>query len=93
MRRSSSSLSVKAAIGEETDIETLGGAATHSEISGVTDYEMPDDATCLATVRELIAKLGPRPHFGFTRDEPVEPAFPAEELYRIVPESRQQPQQ
>ena len=43
---------VKAAIGEDVDQETLGGATTQSEISGVTDYKMPDDATCLATIRD-----------------------------------------
>ncbi len=82
---------VKAAIGEETDIETLGGASTHSEISGVTDYKMPDDATCLATLRDLVGKLGPRDRARFDRAEPVAPAFPAESLYGLFPESRQQP--
>jgi 3-methylcrotonyl-CoA carboxylase beta subunit len=82
---------VKAAIGEDTDSETLGGAATHSEISGVTDYRMPDDATCLATIRDLISHLGERQRAGFDRAEPVEPAFPAGEIYGIFPEGRQQP--
>ena len=82
---------VKAAIGEETDSDTLGGAATHSEISGVTDYKMPDDRTCLATIRDLVGKLGPQDRAGFERAEPVEPAFPAEELYGLIPESHQQP--
>ncbi|MDX1530027.1 MAG: carboxyl transferase domain-containing protein, partial [Rhodothermales bacterium] len=82
---------VKAAIGEDTDKETLGGAATHSEISGVTDYEMPDDETCLQTIRDLVSHLGERPRAGFDRAEPAEPAFPAEELYGLVPENRQQP--
>ncbi|HLA63503.1 MAG TPA: carboxyl transferase domain-containing protein [Rhodothermales bacterium] len=82
---------VKAAIGEETDNETLGGAVTHSEISGVTDYKMPDDATCLATIRDLVGKLGPRPRFGFDRVEPVDPAYDTESVYRVFPEGRQQP--
>jgi 3-methylcrotonyl-CoA carboxylase beta subunit len=82
---------VKAAIGEETDIESLGGAATHSEISGVTDYRMPDDETCLATIRELIGHLGERPRAGFSRGEPASPAFDPEEIHGILPESRQQP--
>ena len=51
---------VKAAIGEDIDNETLGGAATHSEISGVTDYKMKDDEECLKTIRDLVGKLGPR---------------------------------
>ena len=82
---------VKAAIGEDTDAETLGGAATHSEISGVTDYRMPDDRTCLATIRDLVGKLGPYDRAGFERAEPAAPAFPAEELYGLIPESHQQP--
>ncbi len=82
---------VKAAIGEDVDIQTLGGAATHSQISGVTDYEMPDDATCLATVRDLVSKFGPRPHFGFNRIEPVPPAFDPEEIYGLMPTSGMQP--
>ncbi len=82
---------VKAAIGEETDIETLGGATTHSQISGVTDYQMPDDATCLKTIRDLVGKFGPRPRFGFNRIEAVPPAFPVEDLYGLMPTSGAQP--
>lgn len=82
---------VKAAIGETTDNETLGGAATHSEISGVTDYKMPDDETCLATIRDLVSHLGERPRAGFDRAAPVPPAFDADEIYGLMPESRQQP--
>ena len=82
---------VKAAIGEDTDAETLGGAATQSDISGVTDYRMPDDATCLATIRDLVSKLGPQDRAGFDRIEPVEPAFPGEELYGLLPENHTQP--
>lgn len=82
---------VKAAIGEETDKETLGGAATHSEISGVTDYKMPDDETCLATIRDLVSKLGPQDRAGFDRVEPVVPMYEAEELYSVMPDSRNQP--
>jgi 3-methylcrotonyl-CoA carboxylase beta subunit len=50
---------VKAAIGEDVDNETLGGATTHTEISGVTDYKMKDDTECLNTIRDLVDKLGP----------------------------------
>ncbi len=82
---------VKAAIGEDTDSETLGGAATHSEISGVTDYKMPDDQTCLATIRDLVSKLGPQDRAGFDRVESVDPAFDPEELYGVMPDSRTQP--
>src|SRR5690606_4916609 len=82
---------VQAAIGEHTDAETLGGAATHSELSGVTDYRMPDDDTCLATLRDLVSKLGPQDRAGFDRAEPAEPAFPAGDLYGLIPESHTQP--
>ncbi|MDX1419938.1 MAG: carboxyl transferase domain-containing protein [Rubricoccaceae bacterium] len=82
---------VKAAIGEDTDKETLGGATTHSEISGVTDYRMPDDETCLATIRDLVGKLGPFERAGFDRAAPVAPAFPAEDLYGLLPDSHTQP--
>lgn len=58
---------VKAAIGEVVDQETLGGASTHSEISGVTDYKVKDDQTALKTIRELVAKIGPRPHAELNR--------------------------
>lgn len=82
---------VKAAIGEDTDKETLGGASTHSEISGVTDYKMPNDETCLATIRDLVSKLGPQDRANFDRVDPVEPAFDAEELYGVMPDSSAKP--
>lgn len=82
---------VKAAIGEEVDAETLGGARTHSQISGVTDYRMPDDETCLKTVRELVSHFGPRPRAGFDRADAAPPAFDAEEVYGLMPESANQP--
>src|SRR5690554_4853891 len=82
---------VKAAIGEDVDDQTLGGATTHSEISGVTDYKMPDDETCLATIRDLVSHLGTRSRAGFDRAEAKPPAFDAEEIYGLMPESRQQP--
>ncbi|WP_095511799.1 acyl-CoA carboxylase subunit beta [Rubrivirga marina] len=82
---------VQAAIGEEVDVETLGGATTQTDISGVCEYKMPDDETCLATVRDLVAGLGPLPRFGFTRDAPEAPAFEPEEVFGVFPESRQQP--
>lgn len=82
---------VKAAIGEEVDNETLGGATTHTEISGVTDYKMEDDETCLATVRDLVDKLGPFDKAGFNRKEPEEPARDAVELLEILPDDRTKP--
>lgn len=82
---------VKSAIGEDVDIETLGGATTHSEISGVTDYKMPDDATCLETIRSLIAKQGEKPRAGFNRVKPTSPKYPEKELLGILPSDRAKP--
>ena len=82
---------VKAAIGEQVDAETLGGAETHSAISGVTDYKMPDDETCLKTIRDLVSHLGQRPLAGFNRDVSVDPAFPVEEIYGLMPSVGAQP--
>jgi 3-methylcrotonyl-CoA carboxylase beta subunit len=82
---------VRAAIGEVVDAETLGGATTHTEISGVTDYKMPDEETCLETIRRLLSHLGPRPRAGFPRSTPRPPAFPPEDLYGLVPPDIQQP--
>jgi 3-methylcrotonyl-CoA carboxylase beta subunit len=82
---------VKAAVGEEVDKETLGGAVTHSEISGVTDYKMPDDQTCLATIRDLVGRLGHPDQAGFDRVAPLPPKLPAEELYQILPEEPSKP--
>ena len=82
---------VQAAIGEEVDAETLGGATTQTDISGVCDYKMPDDATCLATIRELVGGLGPAPRYGFTRGESRAPAYKPDSILGVFPESRQQP--
>ncbi len=82
---------VKAAIGEVIDSETLGGATTHSTISGVTDHQMKDDASCIERIRELIARMGPRPRAGFERAAPVDPAYPPEEIPQIFPGRGDQP--
>ena len=82
---------VKAAIGEVVDKETLGGASTQSEISGVTDYKVPDDKTCLQTIRDLVDKMGHRVTAGFDRAEPADPGRPAEDVYGILPEDRSKP--
>ncbi len=80
---------VKAAIGENVDKETLGGAMTQSEISGVTDYRMPDDKTCLDTIRELMDKYGDFETAGFNRVAAKLPKENSEELYEFFPESMQ----
>ena len=82
---------VKAAIGESVDNETLGGASTHTEISGVTDYKMKDDAECLQTIRDLVDKLGPFPKAGFNREEAKDPKRTAADIFQILPESRTAP--
>ncbi len=82
---------VKAAIGEDVDNETLGGATTHTEISGVTDYKMEDDEECLSTIRDLVDKFGPFDTAGFNRKESKEPKRPASDVFEIVPESRTSP--
>lgn len=82
---------VKAAIGEDVDKETLGGATTQSEISGVTDYKMPDDKTCLNTIRDLVDKFGKMETAGFDRIKAKNPARPAEDIYGIFPEEGSRP--
>lgn len=82
---------VKAAIGESVDNETLGGATTHCEISGVTDYKAADDKDALDRIRGLIGKMGHRPLAGFDRVEPQPPAKNPEDLFGILPASRTEP--
>src|SRR6056297_1847129 len=82
---------VKAAIGESIDNETLGGATTHCEISGVTDYKMKDDEECLHTVRDLVGKLGPFKTAGFTRHNSIEPELDTEEMVKDFPKDRNRP--
>ncbi|MEX0994283.1 MAG: acyl-CoA carboxylase subunit beta [Balneolaceae bacterium] len=82
---------VKAAIGEEVDNETLGGAITHTEISGVTDYKLKDDTECLETIRDLLGKLGPFELAGLNRQKPVDPKLKTNELLDLIPEDRNKP--
>ena len=82
---------VKAAIGENVDKETLGGATTQSEISGVTDYKMPDDKTCLDTIRDLVDKFGAFEKAGFSREKPQLPKSDENSLYAYYPEGGTKP--
>lgn len=82
---------VKAAIGEEVDNETLGGATTHTEISGVTDYKMNDDAECLETIRSIIDKTGGRIPAGFNRADPLEPETGPDKMLEFFPDDRNKP--
>jgi len=79
---------VKAAIGETIDNETLGGATTHCEISGVTDYKAKDDKDALDTIKNLIDKIGDYNKAGFNRVKPVKPKEKPEDIYGIIPLSR-----
>jgi acetyl-CoA carboxylase carboxyltransferase component len=82
---------VRSAIGEVVDNETLGGAETHCEISGVTDYKMKDDHECLHTIKNLIAKLGAFPVAGFNRIEPKSPIYEPDRIFSIFPADRTKP--
>jgi len=76
---------VKAAIGQDIDIETLGGATTHNAISGTADYHEPNDKAALERVRKLVSLLPPPEKAPFNRIEAKPPRWPAEDLYGIVP--------
>ena len=76
---------VKGATGQAIDAETLGGAATHTEISAVAHYKVADDAECIARMREYIARLPRLPGLSVARRDPVEPRRPVAELYDILP--------
>lgn len=82
---------VKAAVGEEVDKETLGGAHTHSAISGVVDYSVPSDQAALEKIQSLIKKLGTNQEAGFSRTTPTAPKRDLEELYTLFPENRSEP--
>ncbi len=79
---------VKAAIGESIDNETLGGATTHCEISGVTDYKAKDDKDALDTIKNILGKIGDHDTAGFNRIEPVKPTEKEEEILGILPKHR-----
>lgn len=82
---------VKAAIGEEVDKETLGGATTQSEISGVTDYKMPNDQACLDTIKDLVDKIGDFDKAGFSRVEAAMPAKDMDDIFGVFPAERTKP--
>ncbi|MCE2893433.1 MAG: acyl-CoA carboxylase subunit beta [Flammeovirgaceae bacterium] len=82
---------VKAAIGEDIDNETLGGATTHCEISGVTDNKFPSDQACLDHIRGLFDKIGAKEKAGFDRVEKKSPKLKPEEIYGLIPSDRTKP--
>ena len=83
---------VKAAVGEDIDAETLGGAATHTEISGIADYKFKTEQECLDQVKKIVGRLGHTPGpVIFDRTTPVAPRHPAEELYGLLPSDATKP--
>ncbi len=82
---------VKAAIGEEIDNETLGGATTHCEISGVTDNKFPNDQACLDYIRSIMGKIGEKTRAGFDRVAPVLPKENPADIYGTFPSDRSKP--
>jgi acetyl-CoA carboxylase carboxyltransferase component len=82
---------VKSAIGEDVDNETLGGASTHCEISGVTDYKMPDDVTCLNTIRSIVSKMGHNQKAGFSRVQPKIPKLSTDRIFGLLPADKSKP--
>src|SRR3989344_3525756 len=82
---------VKAAIGEEIDNETLGGATTHTEISGVCDYKVANDEECLLTIRKMMSQIGASETAGFDRIETVAPKEEAKRVYGVLPSERTKP--
>jgi 3-methylcrotonyl-CoA carboxylase beta subunit len=76
---------VKAAIGENVDNETLGGASTHCEISGVTDYKMKDDQECLDTIKKIVDKISIAPVSNFDKSESKDPVKPIKSISGYYP--------
>ena len=79
---------VKAAIGETIDNETLGGATTHCEISGVTDYKAKDDKDALDRIKSIVGKIGDFDKAGFNREKAQKPALDENDMFGIIPKSR-----
>ncbi len=82
---------VKAAVGEEIDNETLGGATTHCEISGVTDNKFENDEACLDAIRRIFDKIGAFEQAGFDRSKAKKPLTDPQEIYGLLPLDRVKP--
>src|SRR5450432_3975783 len=82
---------VKAAIGESTDNETLGGARTHTEISGIADYKFDTEEECLDQIKKIVGKIGDSSKAGFNRIRPLPPAKNPSEIYGVFPEGNTKP--
>ena len=79
---------VKAAIGESIDNETLGGATTHCEISGVTDYKAKDDADALDKIKSIMDKIGDFDKAGFNKKPSKKPKANPKDIFGLLPKSR-----
>lgn len=79
---------VKAAIGENIDNETLGGATTHCEISGVTDFKAKNDKDALDRIKSIVSKMGDFDKAGYNREKPIQPTLNPNDIYGILPKSR-----
>ncbi|MDT0554641.1 acyl-CoA carboxylase subunit beta [Patiriisocius hiemis] len=79
---------VKAAIGESIDNESLGGATTHCEVSGVTDYKAKDDKDALDTIKNIVSKIGDFDKAGYNRIKASKPKENPEDIFGILPKSR-----
>ena len=82
---------VKAAIGENVDAETLGGATTHNSISGIADYKFETEEECLDYIKKLVSKIGAQPTAGFNRIEAVAPSKREEAIYEILQPNNAKP--
>ncbi len=82
---------VKSAIGESIDNETLGGATTQTEISGICDYKVENDQECLKTIRDLIGRVGQKENAGFDRIKAEAPQVDIKNVYGIMPADRSKP--
>ena len=82
---------VKAAIGEDIDTETLGGAVTHTELSGIADYKFKTEEECLDRIKKIIDKLGKPASAGFDRIKSKKPKKSVDDLYALLPEDHTKP--
>lgn len=82
---------VKAAIGEDIDAETLGGAVTHTEISGIADYKFETEQACLDHIKKIINMIGDKPKAGFNRMQSINPQKNPKEIYGIMSDGNTKP--
>ncbi len=82
---------VKAAIGENIDNESLGGATAQTEVSGVCDYKVENDEECLKTIRDLMGRIGDTTKAGFDRIVPEAPKEDLKKVYGLLPADRSKP--